>query len=633
MSELAKLLGEIDRSVYDIRDQEVINTKFQDLIGKLLERGDEDAAYEANIIREAFAFGKSFEIETGDNNKATTKGNGIKPKIKGTQKLQDGSEVPFEWPDIKNYTKREYDIVKDTYYIFNNNLFPKTELGLILYFAEVEKSNQFKAELAKFLFELSKTYLLKAKLNAENSVYVMYFFQAIKGAFLITTRNKILNLADEIIKYLEHEYVGWDLTNHGSLRIIIDILNLFNNEYIFVKDKVLFKDLLAKNKEAADVLKSTNSWGAIAIADISFKIEQKLNTQNYPWRKLTAEYYEEMADISFHQNRMSSVSFIETALRIYREIDDADGFKRTENRYNDIRGKFKLNEIHEQLSDEQSKQIVEKIKQEVEVNDASGIIKTLVTLPMFASLNEIEQAREAMVKQSPLLAMFASSVLDKRGNTIDTFYTKEEIEKHAFWEVYSLRLQIGQQALSLFFWEALKKGKLSYDSMMEYLRASWMNQKVQRIYYGNPQSLIPLEVLEPVISNSFFLFNALINGDDVRKMHLLIIDSLVLKCEYLLRIFSELVGIKTFKPRSKGNQKLVMERNIDELFSELNKNNILQEEDIVLMKYILTEKVGHNLRNRVAHGLMDYNEYHVEEIFIVLCLILKLANYKISQSV
>lgn len=625
MNELDSLLEKIDSSDLDVRDETEINKMFQDVIGKLFEQGKEDEAYIANVDRESFAFIKSFDPELDENGKKIKKEKGVKWKMKGTQKLEDGSELPLEWPDISKYSTKEFEQIKTRYLYFKKNLFAKTEFGLILYFTGFEKSVQFKTELAQSLFDLSKQYLDKTRQGGEKNFYSMDFFRSIKGAFLICLHHKIEPLFEEILNLLVDVHLSWDLKSSSSMRIILDISHLLNEEYGAVKNKVPFEKILSKNIEAADSLERKNIWGSIGIARESDKIEQKSGSKYFPWKKITAQYYESMADSAFEQGNLTAASFIETAFRIYKEIDDKESIKRTEDKYNKIRGKIPLGETREKMPEEYSKEISERIKKEIDSNDAKGIIKILVTLPMFAPLDAVEQSRKQTSEYNPLSAMMASSVQDKFGNTIDTFYTKDEIEEHTFWEAYNFHFQLGQQALNLFFWQALRKGNLNYESIIDYLKSTWMNTKFERVY----GDIVPLHVVEPIIKNAFSVFNSVIKEEPFSNTHIIIMDSLVLKVEYLLRFFCERIGIMTFKPRNKAGQKLMMEKNIDDLFSELNALGILFPEDLKFMKYILTEKIGHNLRNRVAHGLMDFHEYYVEEIFIVLCIILKLANYKL----
>ena len=69
-----------------------------------------------------------------------------------------------------------------------------------------------------------------------------------------------------------------------------------------------------------------------------------------------------------------------------------------------------------------------------------------------------------------------------------------------------------------------------------------------------------------------------------------------------------------------------MEKLLDELLADLKGK--LEEEDRFFIKFFLSEKAGYNLRNRVAHGIMDDDEYGVENVFLVLTMILKLASYE-----
>mgnify|MGYP000053383979 FL=1 len=85
------------------------------------------------------------------------------------------------------------------------------------------------------------------------------------------------------------------------------------------------------------------------------------------------------------------------------------------------------------------------------------------------------------------------------------------------------------------------------------------------------------------------------------------------------------------KPREKAGVQLMMEKLLDDLLSDLKdtpeRATGFREEDRLLLKYVLTLK-GHNLRNRVAHGLMEAWEYnYFPNIVILLVILLRLSNY------
>jgi hypothetical protein len=110
-----------------------------------------------------------------------------------------------------------------------------------------------------------------------------------------------------------------------------------------------------------------------------------------------------------------------------------------------------------------------------------------------------------------------------------------------------------------------------------------------------------------------------------------IIDSLSLKIEKILREFCKMAGIIIFKEvRKKGTFEIKNEKNIDDLLRELKSANTgFSEDDRMFIQYVLTEKAGQNLRHKVAHGLLDIDEYPLHYALLCIVIILKLSAYKI----
>jgi len=105
-------------------------------------------------------------------------------------------------------------------------------------------------------------------------------------------------------------------------------------------------------------------------------------------------------------------------------------------------------------------------------------------------------------------------------------------------------------------------------------------------------------------------------------------DSLVLKSEYLLREICTFLGIHTFKPnvRKPG---IIMEKTLDDLLIDLKGK--ISEDDHFFIKFVLSDKVGYNLRNKLAHGLMDNIDYQLEHVLLAIIIILKLSNYQFNK--
>lgn len=186
-----------------------------------------------------------------------------------------------------------------------------------------------------------------------------------------------------------------------------------------------------------------------------------------------------------------------------------------------------------------------------------------------------------------------------------------------------------------FFIEAYKAGKLNYKSVIEYLETTWFNEPIVRKYNLTTFEIKPLDTLKPSFKRLFSELDLLFQDNTYQCDYVTVTDSLTLRIEQLLRNICEKLGITTFKLRNKGGDKLVMEKLLDDILvslkhTEENPTNF-DEEDRMFIKYVLTEKAGLNLRNEVAHGLMDINEYTFDNILLLFCIVMKLSKYQFTQ--
>ena len=90
MNPLEELHSKIDESNWDVKQEDQFNKAFQEINGILGEANDNDLLKKSEAERQTFAFTKTPE-------------KGLSFKMAGTKKLEDGTQVPFEWPDIKDW--------------------------------------------------------------------------------------------------------------------------------------------------------------------------------------------------------------------------------------------------------------------------------------------------------------------------------------------------------------------------------------------------------------------------------------------------------------------------------------------------------------------------------------------------
>lgn len=637
MDTLQEFYDRIDSCDFNYKSDLNLNNILQELHGKLYSEGKVDEAKLCELERQIFSINKSFNY-TKDDDKGTV--NGLSYMFAGTETFEDGTTQPVYWPDVRKLIKEDYEYCEKRYKDCKN-LYARIEYGLMVYFGQqtdYSKRNDFKKQLYNELLTLAKEYYSKTISGGEKNHYVLDFNRILEMAFIIAEKAKLSDEIKEIVEYVFNTHQNWDVSADGTLRILLDLSCLMSDHFKTFKDKIDFNKIIEKNIKGAKELEKTYLWGAIYAIEKNIIIEQQLNLSQDNSLRYKAEIYEKMVSADEEKNNaLVAVRFAETALRIYQSLKDQTKIDELSAKYAELRGQIELSAHKQEMPIEYTKSISDSIQKTVTDSDERGILAHFIFTPWYSSNEEIQKSADTISKQSFLSAFAATSILDKFGNTIDTFNTEEEIKEHNFWQAFSFSFQLGTQTMHQFFIEAYKAGKLNYRSTIEYLESTWFNEPISRNYHSTRVEIKPLDTLKPGLKRLFdelYLFFA----DNTHSFdNVTITDSLTLKIESILRNICEIINIPTFKTRQKGSDKLVMEKLIDDLLVDLknsteNPTNF-DENDRIFIKYVLTEKSGLNLRNKVAHGLMDIEDYSFSNILLVFCIILKLSKYKFTPIV
>lgn len=639
MNALEKYLKLIDESSYDHTDAHLINSGFQEVCKQLIKDGENELAEIADLDRQVFSVQKSFDYKK-DAEKGTI--NGLSWQISGTRTLEDGSQMPLYWPDVANYTVKDFEYFEKRYNECNN-LFAKTEYGLMAYFGQRTPSsrhNDFKRQLCSELFELTKHYLSRANGEPSDSHSITHFFLSLRLTIGIAEKSNLEPESTNLVRYIYNKQQNWDISNEYVLPALLN-LSAILSDYFSLSNKIIdFQKVIAKNMEAAEEFKETDIWGVMSLVDHNLIIEQKRNNLNTDLLVFKAKLYERLAKDAENNRNLACVGFAENALRIYQQAKLPDDINRLEKYYSELRGKFGMMETSVELLKEHVDNMNEHISNAVAQNDERGIIQHFIDSPWYDTIKDIKHLSEKSSKETVLLSMLPTSIVDKFGNTVDTFSSEIEKKEFNFWHTYAFSFQIGTRTMLHFFMEAYKAKKLSYNSVLSYLEGTWYNETIERKYHGRIVEVKPIDTLKPGLERFFEELGKFSEDNSYRCDFVTVIDSLTLKVEGLLRYFCEKIGIATFKTRQKGSQKLVMEKLLDDLLADIahqpslrpEQKTYFDEEDRILIKYVLAEKVGLNLRNEVAHGLMDIFEYTFERIVILFCIIIKLSKYKFIEA-
>lgn len=615
MNELELFHRDLDSSSWDIEDESYINEQLKGLEEILDKSDDKENLRKANIERQTFHFSK-------------TPHNKLSYRVAGTQTLEDGTQVPFEWPDIRAFEERDFQYLTGRFSQCQN-IYAKAEYGLVLYYADKKKDNTFVKELLETLFKLAQWYYKKALEGKEKNHYASSLHHVLSNALFIADARKsvpeIEPLNEQLIKFTFEAHTNWQT----ATRSIIDFTD-FAIEYF--KSFVKYVDLqvmLQKNWEIAHFLEDEDRWGVIFIADKSIKLSKKLKKDATEWIKFKAFQYEALATQAIENNNLAAISFIEKALNTYRDLKDIENVQRLEEVYQQYRGKLQLQQFKTVIPQDETSRILEKMKKDIQEGDEFTIVATLFDTPMLRPLSEIKEWSEQILSQNSLTNIIPISIVDKFGNTVQTFETEDEKKEYRLLHTYGNHLQVASQFLMQYIFEALKANKLKASAILIALEKSWLNEPMFRVIDGQQISINYLKTIKPGIISLFNELERWNTEEGYVPNFILSTDNLVLKVEYLLREVCLKLGIATFKSKPKEPD-IIMEKTLDDLLGSLEGKLI--EDDWFFIKFILTEKVGENLRNRVAHGLLDNTDYGViYPIYALLC-ILKLSSYKFSET-
>ncbi|PKH49193.1 DUF4209 domain-containing protein [Tenacibaculum sp. Bg11-29] len=634
MNELEQFYEKLNESGYDCRSNHTINSELQEISQILNEKGDFSTLEISELERQAFSISKSFGKKQNDYDGTI---DGLGWKTAGTQTFEDGTTGPFYWPDVRDLQEKDFQYFEDRYKNCSN-LYAKTEFGLLVYFGSktvYSKHTDFKKQLFNKLYSLSQQYLENAINPSDKKRYNLDYITTLNNAFLIAHKSKLKEELNLIIESIYKTHNTWDITRGGSLRILLDLSGLTSEYYKIFKTKVDYDKIISKNILGAKEQEKTHIWGAIYITDLTIDIGEKTNKNINYLLEYKAELYIKLSDNAEKGNNMAAVTFTENALRIYQQLKNKSKISEIEKKYSEQRGKFKLATIRQDFPKEYNENITSYINEVVSSSSENQIIYYLISTPWFNKIESIQSIAKESKKENVFIPILGSSILDKFGNTIETFHTEEEKNLFNFWRSYGFNFQVGKQNMHQFFVVAYTSGKISFKSIISYLENTWLNEPIIRKYNGEDVEIIPIDLIKPSIKRIFEELDNYSTNNEYEVDCVTITDSLVLKIETLIRNFCEKIGIATFKTRQKGKDKLVMEKLLDDMLADIKHSVINQtgfdEEDRIFIKYVLSEKAGLNLRNTVAHGLLDIYEYTFSNIIVTLSIILKISKYSFTE--
>lgn len=251
---------------------------------------------------------------------------------------------------------------------------------------------------------------------------------------------------------------------------------------------------------------------------------------------------------------------------------------------------------------------------------------------------EVKKQAEKMDKEFPLQSLFSTSVFDSSGNMPRKYDSDLEKKYYSLLRQYNFSLMTYEVMARVLFEELLDAGKIDLESVVKYISDHlWYGKEYELHDPDNKELLLKsrkwVDILKPGIRAYLSALDSIKgkNVEEARSNLILAIDSLTPKIEGLIREFYESIGKPVDKIKTERGGKQVSEKKgLDELLREPYAEEIFGSDLLILMKYVLIELGGYNLRNNVSHALMFRENYLLSYGHWVFLILLRIGAYQFS---
>ncbi len=347
----------------------------------------------------------------------------------------------------------------------------------------------------------------------------------------------------------------------------------------------------------------------------------KLNLSAKPYQIKLAEYYIEQsktAQKGFHANR-----FYLKALAEYQKAGEKEGMESVavlieENKkhldfklvqFDSANESTGLNELLKKYVEHMN----ETIDRLIDESTSTEIYEYVIVQNIFPKAEELTK-----IVRPATFEMISVETYDINRNIVDN--------KNAGIHPYLLHVQnFSLRHLWMIFLRGIKNGKVSYETLIEYLKNNtWYGQD-----FDEKDGFNWIELLSPALLSFFSQSEIDIKlGKNSNQGYILAIDSLVIKFEGLLRELSRLIGAQTIEIKENETQERI---GFDKLLDNQKIKDLIPEDDIALFKFLFTSD-GMNLRNNIAHSFYKTHNYSSGTMLLLICAVLRLGNYKITKN-
>jgi len=412
-------------------------------------------------------------------------------------------------------------------------------------------------------------------------------------------------------------------TKHGILNDMLEYSKIFK-PIDFENALSIFEEELNKDKTKSDDFSLVNYHIPTAI-----KIATKTKSDVRKWHNETGLAYLRIASTETEGDRFwLKLDNYSNAIKAFILAGNYEKKGEAEFLYSELKPKVKLPKTRIDFDEQTQKQLqefqdyIKKLAEDILKQTPEQVYRTISSGMFFPKYADIIKASKN--KENAFLNFVTTIHFDKNKNISKK--QQEVEEERDIYETYSYHIKMSVLPyLHYILVPGIKSGKLTFENFIEFIAIkSWIGKPHIKYDFGGEEKPINwIGLLSPSIVEFFIQIQGWVSTKYYKPSFILCVDSLTLKFEGLLRDFCERMSIPTSISRQKGMQEAYIHNVLDKETIKI----FFNEDDMLLFNYLFSTDDGLNLRNNVAHCFYDYEEYHLDQMLLLIAALLRLAQY------
>jgi DNA-binding transcriptional MerR regulator len=557
-------------------------------------------------------------------------GDEFKSKMSGT----DNNGKFWAYPNLEDFSKVDYSFIRSLLPTYKH---PRIRSRISHFLWIVEKDHKMAQTAIREYLNVADWLNAEVKRDPEGAS-AFEILNALKSAYVLAKRigysvsDVNISIADIILNFDNQSQSRWSVT-HRLIAFALENWKEYGND--FWENTIKICKRMADEQE-----KKNNLYFARDFLSLGEKIERlvfRLEDKN--WRQKIASSFEEEANVK--KDGFVQSDLLIKAITEYKALGDQRKVEELEKSLQESKKNLKFQTFSQTMDlTAWIKQIRERFKAFVAKESKEQLlIRLTIDSSILPKYEEVKKQSEKMDKEFPLQSLFSHSVFDSSGNMPRKYDSELEKKYYSILRQYQFSLITHEAMVKVLFEELIEAGKLDLESVTKYMS--------DRLWYGREYELRDpddtnkvilksrkwVDVLRPGIRAYLTTLDMIKNKnfEEAKNNLLLAIDSLTPKIEGLIRELYEIIEKPVDKIKTeRGGKQVTEKKGLDELLRDSCAEEVFGNDLLILMKYVLIELGGLNLRNNISHALMFRENYLLSYGYWIFIIILRIGAYPLS---